>query len=235
MDKYCPSCEQTLDAATHFYTNKAQPSGYGTYCKKCTLDKRKTPEVREKDAARMRAWNAEHREKVNANALDAYHELQERRQTDPELDAHLRALARAKSARKRQRDPEGTKESLAKYAANNKPKINARRRASYAEDPTRVKSEAAKRYATRKGNPDDGTLTPEAWEMIKAAYDYRCVYCPPNCRWCRTKTHVLTRDHITPVVKGGANSIQNIVPACRSCNGRKQDGPAPFLIQPLLL
>src|SRR5215831_8736023 len=104
IEKYCPKCETTLPHPA-FYMNKAQPSGLHSWCKECVKANNKTPEQREKNNVRMRGWNSRNREKINANAMEAYWELQERRQTDPELDAHLRSLSRARSRRAYTRDP----------------------------------------------------------------------------------------------------------------------------------
>ena len=52
------------------------------------------------------------------------------------------------------------------------------------------------------------------WEDIKAFYHYRCAYCN------KVSEH-LTKDHILPISKGGADTIGNIVPACADCNRRK--------------
>jgi HNH endonuclease len=78
-------------------------------------------------------------------------------------------------------------------------------------------------------------FTNTQWEEMKAAYGYRCVYCPHDCWRCRQKKHTLTQDHITPLSKGGDNTASNIVPACLSCNSKKNDGDVLKPIQPLLL
>ena len=44
------------------------------------------------------------------------------------------------------------------------------------------------------------------------------------CHYCGRQTHPsnLTMDHITPVVRGGRSTKNNIVPCCEECNARKQ-------------
>lgn len=63
-------------------------------------------------------------------------------------------------------------------------------------------------------------LTQAQWEEIKKQYQYRCVY-------CGKKTDELTRDHIIPLLYGGSHTMNNIVPACRSCNSKKGAHIAP--------
>ena len=53
------------------------------------------------------------------------------------------------------------------------------------------------------------------WEDIKACYNYRCAY-------CGEKTD-LTKDHLSPVSRGGKDAMYNIVPACTKCNSSKKD------------
>lgn len=69
-------------------------------------------------------------------------------------------------------------------------------------------------------------LTQIEWEIIKAAYRYRCAY-------CGKKPKLLTKDHIIPLSKGGGHTANNIAPACRSCNSRKHIGSPPNF-QPIL-
>lgn len=56
-------------------------------------------------------------------------------------------------------------------------------------------------------------LTEDQWSFIKAAYRHRCGYCHER--------KPLTQDHIVPVSCGGDHTASNIIPACRSCNSRK--------------
>lgn len=57
------------------------------------------------------------------------------------------------------------------------------------------------------------THTKKDWEKIKMDYNNRCAICK--------KKKPLTKDHITPISRGGSNSIFNIQPLCRQCNSRK--------------
>ncbi len=48
--------------------------------------------------------------------------------------------------------------------------------------------------------------------------DYTCMYCGATL-----PQHLLTRDHIVPVSKGGRDAWKNVVTACRGCNHRKDN------------
>lgn len=68
---------------------------------------------------------------------------------------------------------------------------------------------ALKRNAT-------GTHTEDDWENLKKEYNYIC----PSC-FEKEPNITLTEDHITPLIKGGNDNIENIQPLCRSCNCKK--------------
>ena len=59
------------------------------------------------------------------------------------------------------------------------------------------------------------------WKFKQAWYNYRCAYC--GIRKEDTPEGYLTRDHLVPITEGGDDNIDNIVPACATCN--KQKGP----------
>lgn len=47
--------------------------------------------------------------------------------------------------------------------------------------------------------------------------DYTCIYCN------KRRKSIMTIDHIIPQSKGGKNTWENLITACRSCNGEKAD------------
>ena len=57
-------------------------------------------------------------------------------------------------------------------------------------------------------------ITAAEWDGLKAQYAGCCAYCgrpEPNP----------TMDHVVPLIKGGDHTVDNIVPACGSCNASK--------------
>ena len=46
-----------------------------------------------------------------------------------------------------------------------------------------------------------------------------------TCQYCGTQQagHLLTLDHVVPRARGGATAWENVVAACRQCNGKKGD------------
>lgn len=73
----------------------------------------------------------------------------------------------------------------------------------------------ATRRARKRG--DGTTHTLAEWQEVVALHGGCCAYCGA--------TAVLVRDHIIPLARGGSNAIDNIAPACRSCNARKAAMP----------
>ena len=62
----------------------------------------------------------------------------------------------------------------------------------------------------------ENTLTAKEWRLLKEMYCHCCAYCG------RSGIR-LTQDHIVPVTKGGSHTIDNVVPACGSCNSGKNN------------
>lgn len=44
---------------------------------------------------------------------------------------------------------------------------------------------------------------------------------PPVCTYCGASERYLTVDHVIPLSKGGTDTRDNKVPACKPCNGEK--------------
>lgn len=63
---------------------------------------------------------------------------------------------------------------------------------------------------------EQGDITPESWQQTLELFNNCCAY-------CNQPFNKLTMDHFRPVSKGGTHTIDNVVPACQSCNSRKHD------------
>ena len=78
------------------------------------------------------------------------------------------------------------------------------------------KAKKRRDYARRRAAIDPNRpVSAEDWLTILRAHKNRCHYCK--------KRKVLTIDHVIPLSKGGMHIVENIVPACRSCNSAKKD------------
>jgi len=65
--------------------------------------------------------------------------------------------------------------------------------------------------------PPHQLLTLSEWREIKLRFHNACAYCGVP----ESSSMKLTRDHLTPVTRGGLHTKENIVPACQPCNARK--------------
>ena len=58
-----------------------------------------------------------------------------------------------------------------------------------------------------------GTYTPEEWLAVCDRADNRCLRCGSD--------EPLTVDHVTPLSRGGSNTVENLQSLCRRCNSIK--------------
>ena len=59
-------------------------------------------------------------------------------------------------------------------------------------------------------------LTTKEWDNIQTYFDFKCAYCGKG-------SVQLTQDHVIPLSKGGNYTKSNIIPACRTCNAKKNN------------
>ena len=125
--------------------------------------------------------------------------------------------ARDAVRRWRERNPELTRERRRQY-----------RRAAYLRDPARINAQKAAylaRHPEVKRAKDHayrarriaaaGSFTGAEWIALIAFWGNVCAY--------DGKSGPLEPEHRVPLSRGGTNFIENILPACRSCNARKHN------------
>jgi len=90
----------------------------------------------------------------------------------------------------------------------------------YDAQPERIIARIKTHY--KRKNQDPFELSPNEWYNLMEEFDWKCFYCGSSISGANR-----TVDHIIPVFKGGITKYENLVPACRTCNGRK--GTKDFL------
>ncbi|ASD22855.1 endonuclease [Cryobacterium sp. LW097] len=81
-----------------------------------------------------------------------------------------------------------------------------------------VSPAARARYAKRRQRRlarVDNDLTASQWAELLAAWG--------GCAYCQAESPALQRDCIMPVSRGGRYTLENVVPACPSCNASKHN------------
>jgi 5-methylcytosine-specific restriction endonuclease McrA len=74
------------------------------------------------------------------------------------------------------------------------------------------KAVAARRRKRRMADVEHD-LTDEQWTALQAAWG--------GCAYCGGAERSLQRDCVLPISRGGRYTLDNIAPACRSCNASK--------------
>ncbi|MGH2493053.1 MAG: HNH endonuclease signature motif containing protein [Candidatus Limnocylindria bacterium] len=128
------------------------------------------------------------------------------------------------------RNLDKAREAMRRWRARNPELRRARnreyKRAAYRRDPAKAKAQRAayiakhpevrrareQAYRARKAAAA-GSFTGAEWLALVERWGNVCTY--------GGESGALEPDHRVPLYRGGTNFIDNILPACRSCNGKK--------------
>lgn len=80
--------------------------------------------------------------------------------------------------------------------------------------PNSRQARAARRRRTRVAAVDND-LTPAQWSRLQELWS--------GCAYCGATDCPLQRDCVQPIARGGRYTLDNIVPACGSCNASKSN------------
>jgi 5-methylcytosine-specific restriction endonuclease McrA len=197
-EKPCSRCKvvKPLDA---FWADPKMRQGKQSRCVECL-------------SALAAEWYARNPEHLSAYRKARYAEIRESdiarvmaqykaRLQDPELRPILARRAREATRKWRSANPEKARAKTLEWNRNN---------------PEKVRQMWARKRLKRMSVPSD--LTIDQWLEQLEVFDHRCAYC--LCELDKP-----TKDHIIALVRGGNDTIDNIVPACLSCNVRKNAKP----------
>lgn len=72
-------------------------------------------------------------------------------------------------------------------------------------------------YRARKAGAETFSFTERDWQRLLERFGHECAYCGEAIRG------VAQKEHVIPLIRGGRQSVGNIVPACAGCNYSKGD------------
>lgn len=169
------------------------------HCRKCALNKYHHAR-RDEELAKMREWHATHKEQSRAYIAN-------RNAADPTYTARAMRRSYAKHSEKR-------KEYARQFRAAYPERQYALCRRWRRNNPEKVTAAIFRREALKRGLTEHHTAT--EWRALKVCWGNRCLCCGVS-----GEVQTLATDHIVPLSRGGANTIDNIQPLCKSCNSRK--------------
>jgi 5-methylcytosine-specific restriction endonuclease McrA len=196
----CTKCgeDKPIDA---FSVDRSRKSGRKSQCRPCRV-------------SASAAWAAANRERYLAYQREWY-------ATNRESQIQYKAAHYAAN-----RDRYLAK--CAEWYEANRDRVIAERNARYAENPEPGRAAGRANYRRNPGPYIDrarrrrallreATLAEFTHSDLLEAWEERglsgCVYCPDG-----EFEHI---DHVIPLIRGGAHSIENLVPSCARCNGSK--------------
>ncbi len=206
--KRCIECKEELPATLEYFPQNRD--GIKTKCRKCTNEylKRYHAKNREENNKISREYYQKNKRRLNKKGKQWYEDNKEEvlewsKQYYEENSSHI-------------------KKRVKKYRQENKEKIAYMMKVWYKNNPEKARIYSARRRTRKMKLP--ATLTIEQWEETKKYFNHKCAYCGMSeDEHQQIYNQVLHQDHFIPLLKGGAYTYNNIIPACASCNPSKGD------------
>lgn len=220
--KICITCK-VEKAIEEYGKRSANKDGINNKCKVCTREYNRAQhrKNRKKENERSRQYYRDNRERLVAYRAEYYE--RNRDLVNAQKRKHYRENKEQlikKSMEYHWNNRESELKRLRKRYADNKEFYAEQNRRWVQNNPERSRM-YGQRYEARK-NSVKQTLTTEEWSDILKYYNDACAYCGmSNKEHLRVNGELLHQDHVVPLIKKGAYSKENIVPACRSCNSSK--------------
>lgn len=199
--KQCSKCLELKDKS-EFNKHVRGKDGLESYCRSCKSASRNREQAKEL----ARAWRQDNPERAAVNRdrwLSEHPEVLKRAQENWRKNhkTEIEKYEREYRARRKKETREQSRERSKRYRDKNRDKIRHRN---------------SQRKYRERGAPGSHLRT----EWLE-----KCNLLGWSCSYCDTPldTKTVTKDHVTPISRGGSNDIDNVVPCCSSCNSRKKD------------
>ena len=200
--KRCSTCKK-VKAVSEFYKCRAKKDGLQGRCKVC--HRAGVNACRKKNAARNagRAIDPSHKKRCSGcGEVKAAGDFTRNRTAGDGLSSQCKECNSTRTSKWKRANKDRAYAYHAEYRKANPDKYRAYKQ----------------RRRARKANAE-GSFTADEWKFTLKVLDYRCIYC--NIHKDDTPEKWLEADHLTPLSRGGNNYIDNIAPACKSCNCSK--------------
>lgn len=230
--KFCNKCKRELPATLEYFNSRKEtPSGLSSMCKECRKayskkyreenkekvskyskkyyqEKMLDPKYRAKQIKWSKTWRKKNPKKVKA------YKKQYREENKEAIKEYMNEYHRKNSKKNKIRCKE--------YNEKNKEYIAEQRKQHYIENRDEMIARQHKRRSKMKGL--EYSLTSEQWQECLGYFDNSCAYCGLTEEENIEKYEKsLEQEHFIPISKNGEYTKDNIIPACRSCNGSKCD------------
>jgi len=171
----------------------------GKYCDECRL-------IVKREKARLRYAN--NVERYRGYAIKHYHANKEACQ---QKTKKWQSDNPEKVKDHKRKEHWKNRERYLEYNERNKYHISMRRKKWVEKNRLHVNTKNRNRHALKMNAHGTHTLK----ELIEV-----CDMCNWQCVYCHKKLNkkTVTADHVVPLIVGGANSIDNILPSCSHCN-----------------
>lgn len=226
--KICPRCKNDREREA-FYKSKRNANGLSDYCIKCTnkINNDWTKNNKESRKISRRRWRQNNPEKEKATSRRFYrNHCEDEKERARIYKKNNPEKGREHAKKWRKNNPEKVRLSINRWCKNNPEKIKEYSKRNKKNHPEQIRKDNRRRRNYKLNA--EGSHTEQEWQDKKKKYCYRCAYCGIHENVLKDKYKckkwwLLTEDHIIPLTKKGTDYINNIIPACVSCNSTKHN------------